>query len=447
MRIVISDPPGHALDFAMRCQRDGHEVRLCIRQTEKTKNIGKGLVHVTDDYRKWVMWADLVFMSDNTTYTAHLDRYRQHGVKIIGATCESAEWEVNRATGMAVLKKAGIEVPSYKEFKDYDSAIAYVKREDRRFVSKVIDGSVPNKALSYCANSPEDMVYMLQRWKKLGKLPGAFMLQEFIPGIEMAVGGWHGRGGFRAGWCENFEFKKLMNDDMGVATGEQGTVLRYVRASKLARKVLQPLEEALARVDYVGYVDVNCIIDEKGTPWPLEFTMRPGWPTFNIQQAVHEGDCAEWLMDLLTTRESRNWRMNEIAAGVVMSIPDYPYSQMTRKEVTGVPVYGVIPDMMEHVHFCEAMMAEAPRKIRDQFVDVPMICTAGDYVLVMSATGYDVKSATEAAYRRLKTLAVPNSPMYRTDIGRRLKRQLPVLQAKGYATGMAYSTAQLALSA
>jgi phosphoribosylamine---glycine ligase len=447
VRLLIVDPQGNGLDFALRAQRDGHDVRLGIRITEKTKNIGKGLVQVVEDYRKWVRWADVVFCTDNAKYVHDLDRWRQEGVKVIGATIESAQWELNRSAGMKVMEKAGIKIPAYKEFRDYDSAINFVKREDRRFVSKVIDGSVEDKSLSYCAKSPEDMVYMLQRWKKLHKLMGPFVLQDFIPGIEMAVGGWHGRGGFRAGWCENWEFKKLMNDDLGVATGEQGTILRYVRASKLARKVLQPLEEALERLNYIGYIDVNCIVDEQGTPWPLEFTMRPGWPTFNIQMAVHEGDHAQWLLDLYTTRDSRCWVMNAVAAGVVVSIPDYPYSHMTRKEVTGVPVYGVRQEDWEHVHPCEMMMGFAPRKLAGKFADVPMMVTAGDYVLVMSGTGHDVRTATDSVYRRLKTLVVPNSPMYRTDIGRRLKKQLPQLQAMGYAMDMGYSTPPLSLSA
>ena len=447
MRLLIVDPQGNGLDYAMRCQRDGHDVRLGIRLSEKTKDIGKGLVQVVDDYRKWVRWADVVFMTDNTLYTHDLDKWRLEGVRVVGATCHSAEWEINRSTGMKVMQKAGIAIPTYKEFRGYDEAIAYVKREDRRFVSKVIDGSHTDKALSYCAKSPEDMIYMLQHWKKLRKLSGPFCLQEFIPGVEMAVGVWHGPHGFSAGWCENFEFKKLMNDDMGVATGEQGTVLRYVRGSKLATRVLKPLARVLADVNYIGYVDVNCIIDESGKPWPLEFTMRPGWPTFNIQMALHDGDHAQWLMDLWNGKDTRNWVMNAVAIGVVVSIPDYPYSHVTRKEVTGVPVYGIDRETWDHVHPCEMMLGAAPQKFSGKFVDSPMMVTAGDYVMVMSATGHDVKTASETVYRRLDKLNVPNSPMYRTDIGRRLRKQLPKLQAKGYATDMEFSMPLRSLSA
>jgi hypothetical protein len=92
----------------------------------------------------------------------------------------------------------------------------------------------------------------------------------------MAVSGWFGPAGWTVGWEENWEFKKLlMNGDLGVTTGEQGTVLRFVKKSKLADEVLLPLTPQLKKMGYCGNVDVNCIIDDHGCPWSLEFTMRP----------------------------------------------------------------------------------------------------------------------------------------------------------------------------
>jgi phosphoribosylamine---glycine ligase len=444
MRLLIVDPQGNALDFAMRSQSAGHDVRLAIRQTEKTKHIGRGLVQLVD-YRDWMRWADLVFMTDNTKYTYDVDqRWRMEGARIVGASVATAQWEIDRVAGMRVFKKAGIETPAYREFNDYDKAIAYVKKEDRRFVSKPC-GEVEDKSLSYCAKTPADMVYMLQRWKRLSKHKASFILQEFIGGIEFAVGGWFGPGGFSSGWCENFEFKKLMVGDMGPATGEQGTVLRYVRTSKLAKRVLAPVAEQLAAARYVGYVDVNCIIDDAGMPWPLEFTMRPGWPTFNIQQPLHTGDPAQWLLDLYEGRDAKCFKTDgTLAIGVVLSIPDYPYSHLTRKEVVGVPIY---TRSWDNLHPCEIMMGMAPDQISETIVDTPMMVTAGDYVLVATATGPDVQSAAKQVYRTLKKLSLPNSPMYRTDIGQRLRKQLPDLQKMGYATGMEFSTIALSLSA
>lgn len=436
MRILIIDPQAASLDWAMRCMEDGHQVKWCVKNDPKVEHVGEGLIERVDDLHAWAKWPDLVFCADNTLHLQTVDAWRKRGIPVIGPSESSVKWELDRDAGMKVLKKAGIEVPPTKEFNDYDKAIAFVKKTLLRYVSKP-SGST-DKALSYCAKSAADMVFMLERWKRLSKLKTPFILQEFVGGIEMAVGGWFGPGGFNRGWCENFEFKKLMNDDLGVATGEQGTVLRYVKSSKLADKVLKPLEDQLAAEGYTGYIDVNCIIDDQGTPWPLEFTMRPGWPTFNIQQALHKGDRAEWLLKLHEGEDARNWELDTIAVGVVLSIPDYPYSHLTRKEVDGVPLYGMTPENENSIHPCEMMMGEAPVETNGKISSQPCLVTAGDYVLVTTGTGQTVSEAKKAAYRVMKQLSLPNSPMYRTDIGNRLKKQIPKLQTMGYATGMQF---------
>jgi hypothetical protein len=41
--------------------------------------------------------------------------------------------------------------------------------------------------------------------------------------------------------------------------------------------------------------------------------------------------------------------------------------------------------------------------------------------------------------RSLKKLSVPASPFWRVDIGHRLKKELPTLQAFGFAREMTYS--------
>lgn len=436
MKILVIDPMASALDWSMRCQAEGHKVKWCVKSDEKVAKVGKGIVERVDDLFEYKHWPDMVFFTDNTYHLQAGDMWRKMGVPVIGPSIAAAEWELDRDIGMKVLKRAGVACPPTKEFTDYDTAIAFVKKTMLRYVSKP-SGSA-DKALSYCAKSPADMVYMLERWKRLSKFKSPFILQEFIGGIEMAVGGWFGPGGFNRGWCENFEFKKLMNDDKGVATGEQGTVLRYVSKSSLARKVLQPVEDQLASIGYVGYIDVNCIIDDEGTPWPLEFTMRPGWPTFNIQQALHKGDHAEWLLQLTQGVDAKNWTMDSVATGVVLSIPDYPYSHLTRKEVNGVPLYGMTPETSPQIHPCEMMQGEAPVEVNGKIVSKPCLVTAGDYVLVASGTGASITESKRHAYRILDQLSLPNSPMFRTDIGNRLKKQIPKLQAMGYATGMPY---------
>ena len=441
MRVLIIDPEPEtgvgALDLSMRARAHGHDVRFFLRETERNKHVGKGLINrVGGEVTRHIDWADLIFNADNTKYIRDLSRAKASGKMVLSANENTAQWELHRGTGMEVFKKAGIKVPDYKLFNKYDDAINYVKKEKRRFVSKPNNDA--DKSLSYCAKSPSDMVYMLERWKKMDKLKGDFFLQEFQSGAEMAVGGWFGPGGFNTGFCENFEFKKLMNDDLGCATGEMGTVLRYVQTSKLAEKVLLPIVPALEKEDYCGHIDVNCIIDEDGNPWPLEFTTRPGWPTFNIQTELHEGDPVEWMAALAQGEDLKRFILNKVAVGVVLAIPDFPYSHATSKEVVGIPIYNATSSVWPHIHPCAMMMGMAPMEIEGEIVNAPCPCTAGDYIMIVTAHADTVVEAREKVYRKIKRLEIPNNLMYRTDIGVRLRPQLLKLHPHGYAKGLFY---------
>lgn len=440
MRILLIDRYGGDgfLDFAMRCQDDGHAVKWFFKRDERSMNYGKGIIDdIVNDWRPWMKWADLVVLADNTIYLRELDVWRKKGVPIVGATREAAAWELDRQLGQDVFKKRGIKVPDCKEFYDYNDALAYVHKECRAFVCKPSYDEA-DKSLSYVSKSPADMVWMLEKWKKAKRHKGNFILQEKVSGCEMAVGGWFGPHGFNEGWCENWEFKSLMAGDRGPNVGEMGTVLRFVRNSKLADKVLKPLEEALEKLDYCGYVDVNCIIDDKGVPYPLEFTMRMGWPTFNIQQALIKGDHAEWLASLCEGRDNKSFALNTVATGVVMALPEFPYGKTPMDKVTGVPIYDLTESMMPNVHLCEAMRQSVPMDVHQKVVTMEQYVTAGDYVLVASGVGPSVQTSRAKAYQTLEKIRLPASPFWRPDIGSRLKKQLPMVQMHGYAKGMEF---------
>jgi len=440
MRVLLVDRWGTdgMLDIAMRMQADGHDVKWSFARDDKTKMVGKGLVdNIVSNWREWMYWADVVVLADNTKYLTEMDAWRAKGVPIVGATKEAATWELDRQVGQNLFKKHKIDVPDFKSFSNYDAAIAYVKKENRAFVCKPSYDEV-DKSLSYVGKTPCDLVYMLEKWKKQSRHKGAFILQEKVTGCEMAVGAWFGPHGFSTGWCENWEFKSLMAGDKGPNCGEMGTVLRFTKTSKLAKKVLEPLEDELIRVGYCGYVDVNCIIDEAGTPWPLEFTMRFGWPTFNIQQALLNGDSAEWLSALAQGRDLKPFSLNQTAVGVVMALPEFPYGKSKPEDVTGAPLYGLTPAMMSNVHLCGAMKGKAPIEKDGKISDGEMIMTAGDYVLIASGVGETIRQARGKAYRILDKIKAPASPFWRPDIGSRLKDQIPEVQSLGYATGMAF---------
>ena len=441
MKILIIDPSGCgcALSFGLRSEAAGHEVKLFLRHNKdgSRAEVGDGgLIKRVSNWEDHMNWADLIFVTDNIYYIHALERYRDKGYPIFGANSEGTSWEQERDYGEIILNKAGVETIPSQTFDNYDDAIAYVKENPYRYVSKPIgDG---DKTLSYVAKSAADMLYMLSYWKKKNSFKGKFILQEFRPGVEFGVGGWFGSGGFSKYFCESWEHKKLMDGELGVTTGEQGTIVRYTKDSKLADQMLKPLEGMLHGIGYTGYIDVNCIVDKKGTAWPLEFTTRPGWPLFNIQMSLHKGDPAQWMLDMIDGKDTLKVS-DKIACGVVVTIPDYPYSRMTKKENSGYPIWGLtMEDAVNDVHLCEVQWGKGPAMIDGELKEnIPMFVTAGDYVCTVVGLGDTIEKSREAVYSKIKKkIEIPNSIAYRTDIGEKVQKNLPALQEYGYATGV-----------
>ena len=447
LRVLILDTGSNALDFALRCLNAGHEVKWYDqpRKDGSRRRAGEGLVDKITDFdalrKKWIGWGDLIWLPDNTHYLDMLDPYRRIGYPIFAGSPESAEMELDRAAGQKAMADAGIPIMVSKTFHDYDSAAAFVRKNPQFLVSKPSGDA--NKALSYVAHDAADLIYMLERWKKDDKYRSdarehGFILQEKKTGCEMAVGGWYGPGGWSKWYCENWENKKLMDGDLGVATGEMGTTVRMVRKSKLAEKVLLPIGPLLEKLDYVGYVDNNCIIDDAGTPWPLEWTMRDGWPLrHNFQSLLLNDDPAQWMVDLLQGRDTLKFVDGQVSISVVMACPDFPYSKITNKDVCGIPIYDATD--MDHIHLSEVMLGDAPMLVGDKVVTMPMYVSAGDYWLVATGTGETITGARRSAYSAIRKVHAPNSPFYRLDIGRgRMIEQLPKVQKHGYATGLEF---------
>lgn len=429
MKILLIDKGGYFLDFALRCREAGHEVKWFLGKLKGGDRNPQGDGFGLNKVKEWepsMRWADLIVLPDNSVYMAELEVWRRRGFPIWGPNLETTAWEMNREVGAQVLESVGIKcIPSTK-FRRVKEAMEFLRANPRRFVSKVNDDN-DSKALSYVSKSAKDMMFMLGKWEKEKVLNGEFIFQEFTPGIEVAVGGWFGPGGFSQYFLENFEHKKLMNGEVGVNTGEMGTVMKYVRRSALAEHFLRPLEGHLYRSGFTGYIDVAVMIGKDGKPWPLEFTTRPGWPLFEIQQSLHPDPCG-WMLDSLRGLDTFEPKKG-VAVGVVMVMPDFPFCERPHSTKCGYPVYGTEDVPAANLHLSQVSVGLAPN---DKLEMEETVITAGECVCTISGNGSTVSAAKKAAYRNLKKIELPNSPMYRTDIGDRLAEQLPALQKQGW---------------
>lgn len=437
MKLLVMDTGKCGLDLALQAKRAGHEVRLWIPKTRggTKREAGMGLVTRVHDWEPSMKWADLILPTDNAFYIRELEAYFRRGFPIFGCNEAAGKMELDRELGQKVLSDAGIPVIPFAKFTSYGKAIDFVKSTGKTYVSKPIGEA--DKGLSYVSKSPADMIFKLGRWSKSNTLKEGFILQECVNGTEMAVGGWFGPAGWSKYFCENWEEKRLMNGGLGINTGEQGTTLRYTKKSQMFEDALRPVTQYLFRINYVGYVDINCMVDSKGTPFVLEFTMRFGWPLVMIQSSLHKGDPIVWMKDLMEGRDTLEVE-EKVAVGVVLSHGDYPNAWAGVGENSGFPLTG-FKETDENVHLVDVCVKEAPVMVGKSVHELETLVTAGNYVLVTTGTAGTVEKAAKKCYEKLWPITLPSNRMFRTDIGSRLEKELPLLQRHGYAEGMSYA--------
>ena len=432
MNVLCIDADGSGLDFCLRAQAAGHKIRLFVGAMKggERRKTGDGMVPRVDNWRASMRWADLVFLTGNDKYMAELEPLKQKGFPIFSSGVQGTKLEVDRGFGQQVIGMFNIPVIPYEEFTDFDSAIEHVAATGERYVSKPM-GDEEDKALTHVAKSPEDLVYMLSKWKKAGKKPH-LMLQEFTPGVEFGVTAIVGPHGFNKWKFENFEHKKLMTGEKGPNTGEMGTLLKPVKESKLFDITLAPLEDYLVSIGYIGPVDMNCIV-AKDTPYPLEFTSRPGWPIWRIMQAAIKGDPVQWMLDAHNGVDSMDVDAR-VHVGVVLAQPGFPYGACGSKDVTGVPLFGIEALAANDVSLGDVMLGEVDTLVDGDLKTVQMPVTCGDYIAIINGRGKTVRAAQKQVYNSIDKINIPNSALYRVDIGDRAEKDLPLLQKHGFAT-------------
>jgi phosphoribosylamine--glycine ligase len=439
MKILCIDTDNVGLSFCWRCAMAGHTVRWFVKpKPSNSAETGLGFKGV-EKITNWVgsvMWADLVFVTSNDDYLERLDFFKAKGAKVFAPSVASANLEISREAGMKMMEKVGIETAPYKTFKSMKEAEAHVRKTEERFVFKTM-GDNEDKALTYVSKSPADLIGWMQRIQKMKKEPeGAVMLQTFIKGIEFGVSRWMGKDGWVGQYNESFEHKKLMPGNYGCNTGEMGTVAAFVSKSKIGEETLGKLEAELLKLGHLGDSALGFIIDEAGKPWPTEWTCRPGWPIFNMMLGSIAGDPAQWMLDAQNGKDTTSFK-EDIGTCLVMAHGDFPYGNFTKKEVSGVPIYGVTKGNKKHLHPQGVKIDVMPDMEGDKVVERPLWNTSGDYALVITGYGDCVKQSAERAYKTAKQLHISNATL-RDDIGELLEEQLPELHKLGYATHFNY---------
>ena len=267
-----------------------------------------------------------------------------------------------------------------------------------------------------------DVLAVLGRYKNAWSTKiKSFQIQRFVTGVEVAVGAFFNGEEFILPACINFEHKRMFNGEIGPSTGEMGTLIFWSEKSRLYEETLVKFRAILAEMGFVGYFDINCIVNSRGI-YPLEITPRFGYPTINIQM---EGITSKWgeLLYALANRQQFALRSQRgFQIGVVVAVPPYPFSDPVayrRYSEDAVIIFKKV--MSSGIHHGDAKLVNGDWRLAG----------SSGYALVVTGSGQTVEEARRETYSRVRNVIIPNM-FYRTDIGERWYRDTDLLLAWGY---------------
>lgn len=421
-KILIISKTGDIGDIAWQMVKEGHDVKMHT-EISAEREIADGFVAKCENWEQEVGWADLIIFDDVQGQGTIAQKLRQQGKLVVGGTPYTDRLEDDRAFGQEELKKVGINIIPHKDFTSFDDAIIFVQQNPGQYVLKPSGNAQTNKGLLYVGEEEDgkDVLQVLQDYKKAWakKIP-YFQLQKRVAGVEVAVGAFFNGKEFIYPLNVNFEHKKLFPGNLGPSTGEMGTLAFWSSPNKIFNTTLKKMEVKLAEEKYVGYADINCMVNAKGI-YPLEFTMRFGYPTISIQQEGMVTPIGLFLYDL-ARGENPNLKVKSgFQIGVVVVVPPFPFDDKKTFEVKSKDSVIFFRKPTEGVHIMDV------KKVNEEWV----VTGTSGLVLIVCGTGQTVKQAQHQVASRLKTINVPHM-YYRTDIGDRWFEDSDRLHNWGY---------------
>jgi phosphoribosylamine---glycine ligase len=410
-------------DIAWEVLKEGHDVRYFI-EAQSEQDIADGFVPKSKDWERDAKWADIVVFDDTLGQGARAQALRATGKPVIGGSPYTDRLEDDRSFGQEELKNSGVNIIPYEDFDSFDPAIEFVKKNPDRYVIKP-SGEAQNVKRRLFVGEEEDgddVIRMLEAYKKaFAEEIKVFQLQRRVTGVEVAVGAFFNGKNFITPVNINFEHKKLFPGNIGPPTGEMGTSMFWSEPNRLFTQTLLKMESKLAEEGYVGYIDLNCIVNNNGI-YPLEFTSRFGYPTISIQQEGMLTPISDLFWELANGLEPK-WRTRSgFQIGVRIVVPPFPFDDDATFESFSKNAAIVFKKpITEGVHI------EDVKQLNGQW----LVAGTSGVVLIVVGTGTTMKQAQSQVYARIRNILIPNM-YYRTDIGDRWVEDSDKLHNWGY---------------
>ncbi len=414
---------GLITDIVWQVLKEGHKVKYFIEDKDE-KEVGDGFVSKVENWEEEVDWSDIIIFDDVLGQGKKAQKLRSEGKLVVGGTPYTDKLEDDRAFGQQELKNAGVSIIPQENFTSFDDAISYVQENPNRYVIKPSGEAQNLKQLLFVGEDEDgkDVIQVLEDYKVAwSKKIKEFQLQRRILGVEVATGAFFNGKEFVHPIHVNFEHKKLFPGDIGPSTGEMGTSAFFSEPNKIFNATLKKMEPKLAEEGYVGYIDINNIVNAYGI-WPLEWCARFGYPTISIQQEGMITPVGEFLYGLAEGNLTKFKERSGFQVGVRIVVPPFPFKDKQTFESNSKDAVIIFKKPnRDGVHI------EDVKNVDGEW----LVTGTSGVVLIVVGMGPTMRAAQKQAYARIDNVMIPNM-YYRKDIGDRWYEDSDRLHNWGY---------------
>ena len=358
--------------------------------------------------------ADMVVVApDDPLVMGLVDRLNAEGFITFGPDSKAAIIEGSKAFSKELMKKYGIPTARYEVFDDSEKAIAYLKEQNSYPAVIKADGLALGKGV-IIAQSEDEAVQAVKDMiddRKFGESSARVVIEEYLTGPEVSVLSFTD-GNIVVPMVSSMDHKRAYDNDEGLNTGGMGTIAPnpcYTPeiAEECMEKIFIPTINAMKAEGrtFKGCLYFGLMITKDG-PKVIEYNCRFGDPETQVVLPLLEGDLCDIFESVYngTLSQADVSFKDECAACVVMASGGYPLSYKKGIEIHGFDDMGQVEG---------AFVYHAGTKLEGG-----RFLTSGGRVIGVTATGKDLQTALDNAYKAVSKISFENAH-YRHDIGKK----------------------------
>ena len=210
--------------------------------------------------------------------------FRAAGIPCFGPSREAARLEGSKTYSKDFMKKYGIPTAAYKNFSDYDKAVAYIDSISHHVVIKAT-GLAAGKGVIIPQTKEEAKAELKEIMvdKAFGEAGAEVVIEELLLGDELSV----------LTFCDGYtirslplaqDHKRIFDGDLGPNTGGMGcyaptNITTKELAERIDREILEPTIAGMRRErqPFRGVLFTGLMVTSEG-PKVLEYNVRFGDP-------------------------------------------------------------------------------------------------------------------------------------------------------------------------